>query len=208
MPTTKDSANTVTVITTHPSSGSERASSSDGADVQGNDCVSGSGSGSKDASDIPCVLLLAEDSSLGLPYAATDADDAAAGALDIFGHQQLQQQQQQLAVDDAMDRCSVGSRSSCMSPTSSAGGVYSVRFPFSICQFGCYVSVIQFSFIPPLGTDGTVGEFRPELAPHRQGRAALRPQLLLLHARQSGPLEEHHVHVMVQSLKIYIYRYE
>jgi hypothetical protein len=31
-----------------------------------------------------------------------------------------------LLIDDGMDRCSIGSRSSCVSPVSSQGGVYTV----------------------------------------------------------------------------------
>jgi hypothetical protein len=92
----------VTVITTHPSSGSENASEQElEARVSDNEAI-------------PRVLL-PEEVVQTSPKRETPTDEP------------TDEQRNQLNVDDALDGCSIGSRSSCMSPASSAGGVYSMQ---------------------------------------------------------------------------------
>ena len=92
----------MTVITTHPSSGSENASEQElEARVSDNEAI-------------PRVLL-PEEVVQTSPKRETPTDEP------------TDEQRNQLNVDDALDGCSIGSRSSCMSPASSAGGVYSMQ---------------------------------------------------------------------------------
>lgn len=52
------------------------------------------------------------------------------------------------------------------------------------------------SFLPLLGSAArAAGPVHSEPAPHREGRAEVRPQLLVLHTCQSGEAAQHHVQV-------------
>lgn len=51
-------------------------------------------------------------------------------------------------------------------------------------------------FFPSCGpAAGAAGPVHSEPAPHREGRAEVRPQLLVLHAHQPGEAAQHHVQV-------------
>ena len=71
--------------------------------------------GVAESSSIPQLHLAAEED-------VEDAEDAGPQSFEDLG-----KDVHNLGVDDGHDICSMGSRSSCISPVSSQGGVYSVN---------------------------------------------------------------------------------
>lgn len=66
-----------------------------------------------------------------LHLAAEDAEDTP-----LQSFEDLNKDVHNLGVDDNHDICSMGSRSSCISPVSSQGGVYSVNPAFCLLASG------------------------------------------------------------------------